>query len=68
VFDALLNELLDTVIPNFERLPGMGRLFFGRPTRLVEAINVISALKRKLRDIAKEGEIQEYVMPHHLLL
>jgi len=46
----------------------MGRPFFGRPTRSVEVINAISALKRKLRGIAKEGEIQEYVMPHHLLL
>ena len=47
-FDALINELLDTVVPNLERFPGMGRLFFERPTRSVEASNAIRALKRKL--------------------
>ena len=67
-FDALLNELLDTVIPNLERFPGMGRLFFERPTRSVEASNAISALKRKLKAIAKDGEIREYVMSHYLVL
>jgi plasmid stabilization system protein ParE len=67
-FDALLDELLDTVIPNLERFPGMGRLFFERPIRSVEASNAISALKRKLKAIAKDGEIREYVMSHYLLL
>jgi plasmid stabilization system protein ParE len=67
-FDALLDELTDTVIPNLERFPGMGRLFFERPTRSVEASNGIDALKRKLKTIAKAGEIREYVMSHYLLL
>lgn len=67
-FDALLEELTDTVIPNLERFPGMGRLFFERPTRSVEASNGIDGLKRKLKAIAKDGEIREYVMTHYLLL
>ena len=67
-FDALLEELADTVIPNLERFPGMGRLFFERPTRSVEASNGIDGLKRKLKAIAKDGEIREYVMSHYLLL
>ena len=70
-FDALINELLDTVVPNLERFPGMGRLFFERPTRSVEASNAIRALKRKLKSLsllAKDGEIREYVMSHYLLL
>ena len=67
-FDALLDELTDTVIPNLERFPGMGRLFFERPTRSVEASNGIDGLKRKLKAIAKDGEIREYVMSHYLLL
>lgn len=74
-FDALLDELTDTVIPNLERFPGMGRLFFERPVRSVEARNGIDALKRKLATLAtlaKEGEfnaeIREYVMSHYLLL
>ena len=67
-FDALLDELTDTVIPNLERFPGMGRLFFVRPIRSVEASNRMDVLKRKLNVIAKDGEIREYVMPHYLVL
>ena len=67
-FDALLDELSETVIPNLERFPGLGRLFFERPIRSVETSNGIDALKRKLTTIAKDGEIREYVMSHYLLL
>ena len=67
-FDALLDELTDTVIPNLERFPGMGRLFFERPIRAVEASNGIDGLTRKLKAIAKDGEIREYVMSHYLVL
>ena len=67
-FDALLDELTDTVIPNLERFPGMGRLFFERPIRSVEASNGMDVLKRKLNVIAKDGEIREYVTPHYLVL
>lgn len=67
-FDVLLDELTDTVIPNLERFPGMGRLFFEHPTRSVETSNGIDGLKRKLKSIAKDGEIREYVMSNYLLL
>ena len=67
-FDALLDELTNTVIPNLERFPGMGRLFFERPTRSVEASNGIAGLKSKLKTITKDGEIREYVTSHYLLL
>ncbi len=67
-FDALLDELLNTVVPNLERFPGMGRLFFDRATRSVEVSNGIKRLKRKLKTIAGDGEIHEYVMSHYLLL
>ena len=67
-FDALLDELTDTVIPNLERFPGMGRLLFERPIRSVEASNGIDGLKRKLKAMARDGEIREYVMSHYLLL
>ncbi|MDP2067156.1 MAG: type II toxin-antitoxin system RelE/ParE family toxin [Burkholderiaceae bacterium] len=67
-FAALLGELTGTVIPNLERFPGMGRLFFERPTRSVEASNGMDGLHAKLKAIAKDGEIREYVMSHYLLL
>lgn len=64
----LLDELTDTVIPNLERFPGMGRLFLERPIRSVEASNGVDGLQRKLKALAKDGEIREYVMSHYLLL
>lgn len=66
--DALLDELTETVIPNLERFPGMGRLFFERSIRSVEASNGIDGLQARLKAIAKDGEIREYVMSHYLLL
>ena len=67
-FDALLDELIDTVIPNLERFPGMGRLFLERPARSVEVANGIARLTKKLQSLAKDGELREYVMTHYLLL
>lgn len=68
VFDALLDELTDTVIPNLERFPGMGRLFLERPARSVEVANGIERLSKQLAAIAKDSELREYVMTHYLLL
>ncbi|KVG67825.1 hypothetical protein WJ33_24960 [Burkholderia ubonensis] len=67
-FDALLDELTDTVIPNLERFPGMGRLFLERPARSVEARNGITRLTKQLDVIAEGSELREYVMTHYLLL
>lgn len=67
-FDALLDELMDTVIPNLERFPGLGRLFLERPVRSVEAANGVARLTQQLGAIAQEGELREYVMAHYLLL
>jgi plasmid stabilization system protein ParE len=67
-FDALLDELLETVIPNLERFPDMGRLFFDRPIRSVEVSNGIDSLKRKLKTIGNGGEVREYVLSYYLLL
>ena len=35
-FDALLDELTSTVIPNIERFPKMARNFMDRPARSIE--------------------------------
>ena len=67
-FDALLDELTDTVIPNLERFPGLGRLFLERPARSVEVANGIARLTAQLGAIATDGELREYVMTHYLLL
>ncbi len=67
-FDALLDALSDTVIPNLERFPGMGSSFLERPIRSVETSNAIARLTAQLNAIAEGGELYEYVMTDYLLL
>lgn len=67
-FDALLDELTDTVIPNLQSFPGMGRPFLERRARSVEVSNGLARLTRQLGALAKDGELREYVMTHYLLL
>ena len=63
-YDALLDELLFTVIPNLERFPDMGRSFMNRPVRSVEVINAIRVLQAKLQN----GELREYLLSDYLVL
>lgn len=67
-FSALLDELLDTVIPNLERFPGMGRSFLERPVRSVEVANGVDRLRKQLGALARDGELREYVMARYLVL
>ena len=67
-FDALLDELTDTVIPNLEQFPGLGRVFLEHPARSVEAVNGAALLTQLLADAGQGSELREYVMTHHVLL
>lgn len=67
-FDALLDELTESVIPNLERFPGMGRSFLERLVHSVEAVNGVERLSKQLRVIARDGELREYVMTRYLLM
>ena len=68
-FDGLVDELLDTVIPNLERFPAMGRPFLNRAVGSVEATNALTALRTKLTTlIANSDGLREYVMDHYLVL
>ena len=67
-FDTLLLELTDTVIPNLQSFPGMGRLLLERPAQSVEVANGMARLTQQLRSLGKDGEVREYVMSHYLLL
>lgn len=67
-YDGLLNELLETVIPNLERFPAMGRSFMDRPIRSVETTSGIDILQAKLDKIGRNAEIREYVLQHYLML
>ncbi len=63
-FEALIDELTSTVIPNMERFPKMGRNFMDRPARSIEASNGLDRLRKKLGG----GELREYVLNDFLLL
>jgi len=67
-FDALLEELTATVIPNLERFPGMGRSFFERAVRSVEVSNGLDALQGMLGAIGDGAELREYMLSHYVLL
>lgn len=69
VYDALLDQLLGTVIPNLERFPGIGRPFFAQPARSVESTNSLDALCAKLSALTPDPEaLREYVLDHYLVL
>jgi len=68
-YDALLNELLGTVIPNLERFPGMGRAFLARPAGSVEATRALKALRTRLLALTPNPEaLREYIMDNYLVL
>ena len=63
-FDRLLDDLSDTLIPNLESFPSMGRLFLERPVCSVEMANALERLHTKLGD----GELREYLFADYLVL
>ena len=68
-YDGMLDELLDTVIPNLERFPGMGRPFLNRAVGSVEATNAMTALRAKLKAVLAEPDgLREYVTDNYLVL
>ena len=68
-YDALLDELLDTVIPNLERFPGIGRSFLANAARSVETTNALEALRAKLSALTPDPEaLREYILDHYLVL
>ncbi len=68
-YDALLDGLLETVIPNLERFPEMGRPFLARQPRSVEATNALAALRAKLSALTPDMDaLREYVLKDYLLL
>lgn len=68
-FDGLLDELLETVIPNLEQFPEMGRSFLVRQARSVETTNALAKLRAKLSGLNQEMDtLREYVLKDYLLL
>lgn len=63
-YDALLGELLDTVIPNLERFAELGRLFQAHAVRSVEVSTALERLQTKLQG----GELREFLFLDYWLL
>lgn len=63
-YDQLLDELADTLIPNLERFPAMGRCFLEHPVCSVEVANALGRLQSKLQG----GELREYLFVDYLVL
>lgn len=64
VYDGLLDELINILIPNLENFPAMGRPFIERSVRSVEVANALQRLRAKLGD----GELREYLFTDYLVL
>ncbi len=67
-FDLLLDELAETVIPNLESFPKMGRPFLDRPALSVEAMGRVEKLRTQLDGLGSGSDIREYVLSHYLVL
>ena len=63
-YDALLDFLLERVIPNLEQFPAMGRPFLAREARSVEGRATIERLIARVGD----GDVREYVIGDYLIL
>lgn len=68
-FAGLLDELLETVIPNLQRFPRIGHAFLSREARSIEASDARSALAARLAALAPAADaLREYVMQDYLVL
>ena len=68
-YDALLDELLESVIPNLERFPELGRPFMLQQPRSAETTNALTALRAKLLALTTDPEaLREYLLHDYLLL
>ena len=64
VFDRTLSALFDTLIPNLERFPNMGRPFLEREARSIEGVKLREALLTKY----KRFTLREYLLERHAAL
>lgn len=68
-FDLLLSELLETVIPNLEQFPEMGKPWLDHSTRSIEAMTASQSLKAKLASLTSDSSaLRVYVLKHYVLL
>jgi hypothetical protein len=67
-YDRLLDALIDTVVPNLERHPRIGRPFMGRQPDSIEAEKQYARLQTKMAAHAQPADMREYLMADYLVL
>lgn len=68
-FALLLSELLETVIPNLEQFPEIGKPWFSHSARSTEAMTASRSLKAKLASLTSDSSaLRAYVLKHYVLL
>lgn len=66
-FDALLDELRATVIPNLQRFPRIGRRYLANPPQSAEALAQLAALPAGAPDALREYLHGDYLMLYTVL-
>ncbi len=67
-YDRLLDELEQTIIPNLERFPMIGRPFISLQPDSVEAAHLQDKLHKKLADIGVDNDVRQYTIENYLVL
>lgn len=67
-YDRLLDALSDTVVPNLQRHPRIGRPFMRRDVESMEAQAVVARIGKRLSALGENAEVREYVMDDHVVL
>lgn len=67
-YEDLLTELSESVLPNLERFPRLGRPFLNRGPDSAEAATRIERLRARLARLAPDGDIREYITAHYVIL
>jgi hypothetical protein len=63
-FSSLLDTVFESLLPNLEQFPEMGRLFFERLPQSVEGLR----LQKQLRTRYKSYAVREYLLKQHIVL
>lgn len=67
-YDSLIEMLEDTVLPNLERFPDLGRRFIDHSAGSVEGHAGIERLRARLSAMSQNAELREYLMRNYLIL
>jgi hypothetical protein len=63
-FASLLSTVFESLVPNLQQFPEMGRLFFERSPQSVEGLR----LQKQLRARYKSYAVREYLLKQHIVL